>query len=168
MGLSMTKERLKIFDYSDVMYYNDVLLVVKKGNEFDYKTVKDLKGKTLGAQRGGKYGDDFEEGRKGIFQLSEDDGGVQRLKKLLAGRIDVALISPGLMGLEKTINADPALKAHRDEFVALPVPFKRDPNYLGIPKSLNMTAFIKKFNAVLNKGIQDGTIPGIIKSYSKK
>jgi putative transposase len=33
MGLSMTKERLMLFDYSDVIYYDDLVLVVIKGND---------------------------------------------------------------------------------------------------------------------------------------
>lgn len=165
IGLSMTKERLKIFDYSDVMLYNNILMVVKKGDEFTYNSVEDLQGKTLGALRGGKYGDDFERGRNGIFTLSEDGSGVQRLKKLLAGRIDVAFISPGLAGFERVVNSDSMLLSNKDNFTILSVPFKKDPNYFGIAKSLNMTSFIEKFNAAMEKGYKDGTIPRIIKSY---
>ena len=32
VGLSMTEDRLKLFDYSEVLFYDEVILIVKKGN----------------------------------------------------------------------------------------------------------------------------------------
>ena len=36
-GISKTAERLKLFDYSDPIYFDKVILVVKKGKEFRFK-----------------------------------------------------------------------------------------------------------------------------------
>jgi polar amino acid transport system substrate-binding protein len=166
IGLSMTKERLEIFDYSDVMYYDDLMLVVIKGNEFPFNTLEDLKGKRVGVRRGSSYGDDFERGKKDIFIADEDSDAIQRLKKLLIKRIDVALIGPGKAGVNKIIKSDPELLKRKDDFVLLEKPFKRDPNYLGISKTLNMKGLIQDFNKTLKKGYEDGTIQAIIDKHS--
>ncbi len=103
IGLSMNRERLKIFDYSDVMYYDDLLLVMKKGKEFPYKRVQDLRGKKVGCLRGASYGDAFEKAKSNFFEIDEDGDGKQRLLKLLGNRIDVAIIGPGRAVFESII-----------------------------------------------------------------
>ena len=64
IGLSKNLERLKIFDYSEVMYYDSLILVVLKGNEFEFNNIYDLKDKIVGVQRASSYGDEFEEAKK--------------------------------------------------------------------------------------------------------
>jgi ABC-type amino acid transport substrate-binding protein len=166
IGLSMTTERLAIFDYSDPIYYDEVIVVVRKGKEFPFETLTDLRGKTVGIGRSGTFGDEFDNAKKsGLFLVEEDSGDVSRLEKLLAGRIDCALISPGLFSLHQTIASDANLTRAKDQFTALPRPFKRDPNYLGFAKSMHMRNFLDKFNAVLKQGLENGDIRKIIDSH---
>ena len=165
IGLSMNSERLKTFDYSDVMFYDDLRLVVLKGHEFPFNNIKDLKGKIVGVQLGASYGEAFEKAKNSIFIVDGDKSGQQRLKKLLSKRIDVALISPGKMGLNSVIIQSPELLKRKDEFVILDKPFKRDPNFLGFKKTMNMEGFIQEFNKVLKKGHESGAIQKIIDNY---
>ena len=144
IGLSKNRERLKVFDYSDVMFYDDLILVVLKGNEFEYAKISDLKGKVIGVNRGGSYGDAFENGKKNLFTIDEDADQIVRLKKLLHKRFDAALIGPGKLGLEYAFQQDEELRNNRDKFVVLPVPFKRDPNYMGFAKSQNKQGVSKR------------------------
>ena len=145
-----------------------MLLVVKKGHEFPFETIEDLAGKVLGVRRGSIYGDVFERGmRELLFTVNEDGNGVQRLKKLLLDRIDVALIGPGKSGLNWIINSDSMLQASRDEFVVLPVPFAVDPNYLGFAQAMNMKEFLAEFNLIIQQGHEDGTIQAIIGKYEE-
>ena len=167
IGLSMTTERLKIFDYSDVIYYDELLLVVIKGREFPFETIDDLAGKVLGVRRGSIYGDEFDRGRRGIFSVEEDSNASQRLRKLQARRIDVAIIGPGRMGLDRVLRENSELYQHRDEFVVLEKPFARDPNYLGFAKTMKMKAFLHEFNQILQRGNENGTIQQIMDSYSR-
>lgn len=169
IGLSKTPERLTIFDYSDVIYYDDVLIVVKRGREFPFETITDLKGKVVGIGREGTFGGEFEEARQsGLFIVKEDDGPVMRLRKLLRNRIDCALISPGIYAFHQTIAQNEELQQHKDDLVVLPKPLTRDPNYLGFAKTLNMQPFLEKFNAILNRGYENGEIPQIIEQYTKE
>lgn len=166
IGLSKTAERLALFDYSDVVYYDELLLVVMKGREFPFESIDDLAGKTLGVRRGSSYGDEFERGKRDIFKVDEDANAFQRLKKLLVGRIDVALIGPGRVGLSRVLRDDSELYQHRNEFVVLEKPLGRDPNYLGFMKNLKMEAFLQEFNQILKKGNENGTIQRIMDTYS--
>ena len=167
VGLSMTTERLETFDYSDVLFYDDLVLVVLKGQEFPFETIEDLAGKRVGVRRGTSYGNDYERGQKEIFTVDEDGSAIQRLKKLRARRIDVALIGLGKTGLNHILRDDPKLLQHKNEFVVLEKPFKRDPNYLGFAKTMNMKEFLQEVNQVLHKGHGDGTIQKIINKYAE-
>ncbi|MGJ8681808.1 substrate-binding periplasmic protein, partial [Paraglaciecola sp.] len=89
IGFSKNKERLKTFDYSDVMYSEVINLVVLQGHEFHYQNISSLQGKRIGVQRGSSYGDTFEKS-KSTLTYHEDGSGEQRLLKLLNKRIDVA------------------------------------------------------------------------------
>ncbi len=168
IGLSLTPERLQVFDYSEVMYVDELILVVQKGREFPFAKIEDLRGKTIGVNRGAKYGSDFVKGiERGIFTISEDSNPVSRFKKLLLGRTDVLIIGPGRAGFDAIIKSDPELLRKRDQFVILPKPFSRDPNYLGIAKKLHKKLFLQRFNQAIKKGRSSGAFEKIIEKYSK-
>ncbi|GAK58371.1 amino acid ABC transporter substrate-binding protein, PAAT family [Candidatus Vecturithrix granuli] len=167
IGLSMTEERLKIFDYSEPVYYDEVAIVVLKGQEFPFETIEDLQGKTIGIGRGGSFGEEYEKAKQaGLFKIEEDNGPVMRLRKLLAKRMDCAFINPGEVALHYTVKQDEELLRHKEEFVVLPTPFKRDPNFLGFSKKMGMANFLQAFNAELKKAYESGAIQKIIDQYS--
>jgi len=168
VGLSKTTERLKIFDYSDVIYYDELLLVVLKGHEFPYEKIEDLAGKRVGVRRGSSYGDAYERGKQEIFTIDEDTTSVGRLYKLLAQRIDVAIIGPGKAGFNNVLRNNPALMQHKDAFVVLKKPFMVDPNYLGFAKTMHMQDFLQEFNRILHKKYKDGTVQRVIDTYMKQ
>jgi ABC-type amino acid transport substrate-binding protein len=154
MGLSKTAERLETIDYSDVMYYDDLMLVVRKGEEFSYDSIEDLRGKRVAYNTGSSYGDEFERGLKEKifepYELSTDYS--SKLRFLLIGRTDVVIIGPGLAGFNSAVRADETLLKDLDKLSVLETPFERDPNYLGFSKSLNMAEFIEEFNKALILG----------------
>lgn len=168
VGLSYNKERTEIFDYSDAMFYDVLLLIVKKGNEFEYNSIEDLRGKSLVASRGASYGDEWEHAvREKTFTLIEDNASIpNRLLFLLAERADVALVGPGLMGLNYAISQRKDLIDNRNQLSVIKKPFKVNPNYLGFSKKMKMTGFLKKFNAYLKEGYESGEFQKILDKYS--
>ena len=165
IGLSKTTARLDIYDYSDVVYYDEIIMVVLKEDVFSYKSIEDLAGKRVGARRGSFYGDEFVEGQKSVFEVSEDGNALQRFNKLLKKRIDVALIGPGKLAFEQLFKDNPELEENRDKFAIIEKPFILDANYLAFSKSMNKKEFLSDFNQVLRQGKEDGTIQTIIDSY---
>lgn len=168
VGLSWTAERQQHFDYSEPLFYDEVLVVVRQDQQLAFHGIDDLKGLRIGLGGGGSFGEEFEQARqRGLFQVDEDNGPVSRLKKLLAGRIDVALINPGLAGLRRAIVQDPELQRRASELRALPQPLKRDANHLGFHKRLAMGGFLAEFNAVIRRGYANGDIPRLLARYQQ-
>lgn len=166
VGLSMTSERRKIFDYSEPIYQDEVIMVVTRGHEFAYSSMTDLRGKRVGIGQSGSFGDAFNQAAdQGVFSVDYDVGPVYRLRKLLQGRIDVALISPGRAGFNRVVAQDQELTSRAQEFVVLDTPFLVDPNYLAFAKSLGMTEFLARFDAVVEQGKQNGEIEAIINRH---
>ncbi|WP_171013960.1 transporter substrate-binding domain-containing protein [Chitinivorax sp. B] len=166
IALSKTDERLAIFDYSDPIFIDEVIMVVRKTDVFTYRGIADLAGRKVGIGRDGSFGEEYEHAKKaGKLVIEEDNGPVQRLRKLLGGRIDVAFINPGRLAYELTVQSDPFLYAHQQKMAILATPFKHDVNYLGFAKKLNMKPFIQQFNTALRKGYQTGAIQKILVNY---
>jgi polar amino acid transport system substrate-binding protein len=163
VGLSWTLERAALFDYSDPVYVDDVVIVVRKGKEFAFKEMADLRGKRIGLGRGGSYGEAFEKAREaGVFTVDGDGGAVERLNKLALDRIDCALFNAGKAGFEETLRSDKGLDAMRSAFVVLAVPLRSDPNYLAFAKSMQMKPWLNDFNQIIKKGYGRGDIQKII------
>lgn len=163
VGLSWTQERSALFDYSEPIYMDDVVIVVRKGREFAFKELADLHGKRVGIGRGGSYGEAFEKAREAnLFIVDGDGGAMERLNKLLLDRIDCALFNAGKAGFEETLRSNRVPEAQRETLVVLPVPLRSDPNFLAFPKSMQMKPWLEQFNQVIKKGYTRGEIPKLI------
>ena len=145
IGVSLNAERAGVFDFSDPVYDDDIQIVTLKGREFGFDKLADLKGKVLGGVLGASYGEQVDTAiRDGVFKIDRDVSQVNRLNKLLAGRMDAALIGNGIEGFESVLQSDPQLVAKRGQFSVLAKPLTRDPLYLAIPKSMDYIS-IKSF-----------------------
>ena len=63
-GIYKNKERLTIYDYSDPLYEEKMVLYVKKGHAFAFSDIEDLRGKKVGLNFGWSYGDAIDSARK--------------------------------------------------------------------------------------------------------
>ncbi|GAA5175639.1 hypothetical protein GCM10025771_08340 [Niveibacterium umoris] len=152
IGVSLTSERQKLFDFSDPIYDDNINVIVLRGHEFAFRALEDLNGKKLGGQLGASYGEAFDTALQNrSLVVDRDTSQIQRLRKLLAGRIDAALIGNGHAGLDATIAADPELLRNRDRFVALERPLAIDRLYLAFPKSMQAGELLQQFNAALHR-----------------
>lgn len=162
IGLSRTAERLVLFDYSDAIYDDTINVVVRKGHEFSFSSLEDLRGKKIGVQLGASYGSTVDEAiRAGTLQVEADQTHVARLLKLLHGRLDAAFLGNGQLGLDTILGSDAELARHRDEFLILEQPLTHDPLYLGFAKSMGMQAFLADFNRALAQAQAEQRIPGL-------
>ncbi len=152
VGVSKTAERLEQFDFSDAIYFDDIQIVVKKGREFTFSQLDDLKGKTIGGVLGASYGDRVDAAIKdGLFKIDQDTGQKGRLYKLLLGRVDGAFIGNGTEGFDMVLLSEPGLQARRNELVILSTPLTRDALHLAVAKSLGKKALIERFNLALRE-----------------
>jgi len=147
-SFTKTVERTKVFDYSEPIFRNKVQLIVLKEKVFTFKTLADLKGKVIGLPLGSSFGDAFDQAaRDEIFVTEADNNQVSRIKKLLLGRIDVAVI--GTVSFNQVIASDPALYVNRRKFTFIPNAGIEDNMYLAFPKSMQMGPAIRRFNRAL-------------------
>ena len=148
-NFSWTAERAKLFDYSDPIFINRSYLLVKKGNAFPFTSLNDLRGKRIGALLGSSYGEEFDKAaEEKLFVVDYDSNEVLRLKKLLVGRFDAAIIELDTYNL--MVSSDPDLMSSKDEFAFLPKSLIDDKLYLAFPKSMHMLPALKRFNLALN------------------
>ena len=122
-----------------------------------------MKNKKIGVCRGCSFGPVFENAKKHFF-IDEDNNNNIRLVKLLKGRIDVAVISPGRYALNDIIKKNP--KFNKKQFSVLTKPLTYDANYMAFRKSMNRKSFLKNFNKALKKLKKAGVVARIIKKYS--
>lgn len=159
VGVSLNKDRARIFDFSRPLYDDDIQIVTLKGKTFPYAKLEDLKGKTIGGINGASYGDDVDKAiASGLFVVDRDVGQAGRLRKLLAGRLDAAFIGNGQAGFDSIVSSEEELRNNRAQFVVLPTPLTRDPLHLAFPKSMHKREALDRFDAALEKLRQSGEL----------
>lgn len=154
------EERTKDFAYSDYILKNQIKMIKKKGDAFEYAGLSSLKGKTVGIIRGYTYPKDFMSDKSFTREPAKDLEA--NYKKVVAGRIDLTL---------------------EDELVAKAMLFKEDPKFMDKidfvtnPVSTNelfltcgkvnpkCTTIIETFNKGLAEIKANGTYKKIMASY---
>lgn len=91
IGGQKTFEREKQFNFGDPAVHLDIVFFHLKNFNFNWETVNDLKGLTVGSRIGVKgYGDDFwEAAHTEAFHIEYTKNTIHSIRQLLAGRIDV-------------------------------------------------------------------------------
>jgi ABC-type amino acid transport substrate-binding protein len=167
IGISKTKHRSKVFDFSDTIFLDDIMLVVPKGKEFSFENLEDLQGKTIAVLRGSVFGLEYEKGLSdGIFTSIETNSPSQGFHMIREGRADAVLIGPSYAGAEMVFDSNP--KLIRDQYIILKKPFVNDPNYIAFAKTLNRKSQIEEINGFIKLGWDSGDFDKIIKSYLSK
>ncbi|MGG5870736.1 substrate-binding periplasmic protein [Pseudomonas peli] len=164
IGLSISEERLTLFDFSEPIFTEHIVLVVQKGREFPYENITDLKDKLIGATIGTSYGTAYDEavanGTLTIVGFNDTRSGLGMLQR---ERIDAILLGSSV-DIRRLAQSWPGLQP--DAFTTLPVPFKSDSKHMGIAKALKMGWFLEQFNQCLKNGHDTGIFAPIIYQYS--
>lgn len=151
IGFSKTSEREKTWHYSVPMYFDELVFVTTKDKWFQFDGLHSLNGRSVAIKLGASYGDDFEQARRdNLLSVVETTDRKGQLQMLMYGRVDTVLMSPGRVALESTLAENTFLMEHRNDYVLLDKPFKLDPNFLGVPKSLGKTAVLAKIDKALD------------------
>lgn len=92
-ALPKSADRLRELHFSDPASSNTLWLVTRSDATFPFRSMADLRGKTIGAVRGYSYSDEFERGRNTLFKVDEDIASrATRLQRLLLKRVDALLL----------------------------------------------------------------------------
>lgn len=162
-GVFKTPDREKVFLFSEPVGVDEVIIVTARGKEFSFDKPEDLKGKRIGFQDGASYGNFFVEAQK-HFQGDPDSNPRQRLQKLLAGRLDAAMINPGEAALAYHMKA---LGEPMDKVAVLSKRVAVEPNYIVVARSQAEAAapILAKINSALQAMAADGALEKIMDGY---
>jgi len=151
LGVSYTAERADWLDFSLPLAQDELRLAVRRDRRLDFRSLADLRGLRIGMARGVTGGAAFDAAAAaGEFQLVRDWNAGQRLRALLAGRLDAAVMGSGRWGLEQVVRSTPELAGRRDELTLIERPLLRDALHLAFPKAMRAAALIGRFNAALS------------------
>lgn len=164
IGLSMSQERLTLFDFSEPIFIERIVLLVKQGREFPYERIADLRGRLIGASIGTSYGTAFDEavadGTLTLVGFNDTRSGLAMLQR---ERIDAILLGSSV-DVARLVESSADLRG--SAFATLPVPFKTDSKHMGIAKSLKMGWFLERFDQCLGRGHAAGTFEPIVYRYT--
>lgn len=165
IGLSKSKDREAVFDFSqEPLFYDDLVLVVRSGKEFPFETVADLKGKKIGVARGGQYGEVFNQAVKDkVFEPIAGYTMGSQIAMVTLDRLDAVLVSMGPLGLEEALKGDYA--KYRDKVVVLPRLFARVANHLAFAKGMKKADYLAEVDRAIAAGNKSGELPEIINNY---
>ena len=162
-GMYLTEERAKVFDFSKALWSEEIVLATRKGQEFPFEKMADLKGKRISLQRGTRPGTEFERALKNeVFVAVPNNSPVERIGILMHGKIDAAIFNPGI--------ASVAWNARQAGFPMSNISVLKKPlaikaKHIGILKSLHKTQLMEKINAAIDTLNERGVIQNIITRY---
>jgi polar amino acid transport system substrate-binding protein len=155
-GIYRNAERIKLFDYSEPIFEERLLLYVQQDKPFAFAQVGDLHGKRIGVIRGWSYTDDFDQAvREGRILAQEGSSDEANLRKLASGRLDAVVVIE-LAG--QRLLQLPGM----EHLTALPQALSINPTFLVFAKQADQRELLQRFNQVLRDMRQDGSLQRLV------
>lgn len=166
-GVWMHKqEREKDFYYSDPVLNEKFVFFHLKSSSFDWNSLDDLKGLSIGGGNDYSYGADFDKAiESGDISIQRVPNKLQNWRKLFLGRILIypEEINVGYSSLNQLFHVSKASHVTHH-----PKPLLNNLSYLLLPKSSDRSqALMKKFNARLKAFREDGRYDRYFKLFQE-
>jgi polar amino acid transport system substrate-binding protein len=156
VGIRKNSVRLTLFDFSDKLYDEVIVVYVAKGKAFPFTGAAALEGRVVGVIRGWTYGEEFDSAVKaGRIKTEEVSGDRQNFEMLAAGRVDAILVNRE--SAEMMVSSG----AFKDKVEALSMPLLTLPSFLAFSKTAQKADLIARFNASLAAMHGDGSFDRI-------
>lgn len=173
-GIYKTKEREQVFTFSEPVYSDYVYLVTRCDDAFSFKTIADLKGKTIGMSPGASAGEEFDR-EVGVSIKPEYNSSSMagQFSKLYQKRVDAFLyfeFSSDIERIQKDINLlyakqfDDYKVKKKDIFCIAPQPLDNQENYFAISKKLDR-AILDDIDKVLLNARRNGDLTRIFTGH---
>ncbi len=148
VNFSRTEKRKLEFDFSEPLFKNAVELTVLKQRAAEFRSARDFQGKIFGLPQGASFSGGFDQAVEDkIYTIDPDASPVIRVKKLLIGRIDVAIL--GQSYIAHAAKSDPFIQENQNQLAIVTYPLITDWEYLAFPKSMHMQPALRRFNKAL-------------------
>lgn len=177
-GVSKTKERLKVLNYSELLYEDGVWLVTRCDATFPFKTLEDLKGKTIGVVRGASSGEEFDAQANKLFRVEDDTGATQgRFTKLAQKRMDALVfykanstpekLSEELNRLYTPTRSTNTKLQGKPLFCVLPQTITTTSIHIGLAKTQDQS-LMQRINQAILAGRKSGSLQKMISTEQDK
>ncbi|MDX1367080.1 transporter substrate-binding domain-containing protein [Pseudomonas sp.] len=155
-GIYKTSRRMALYDYSQPIFEEKLIVFVHRDKAFRFTQVDDLYGKRIGVIRGWSYTEALDEAiRDGSIQVTESSSDKANFKMLASGRLD-AVIAIELAG-QRIIQQ---LQMH--QVLALAPPLSINPTYLVFAKQARQQALLQRFDQILLEMRADGSLDKLV------
>ena len=155
-GIYKTSRRLELYDYSQPIFEEKLIVYVHRDKAFRFTQVSDLYGKRIGVIRGWSYTEALDEAiRDGRIKVTESSSDKANFKMLASGRLD-AVIAIELAG-QGIIQQ---LQMHQVQ--ALAPPLSINPTYLVFAKQARQQALLQRFDQILLEMRADGSFDKLV------
>ena len=155
-GIYKTSRRLELYDYSQPIFEEKLIVYVHQDKAFRFTQVSDLHGKRIGVIRGWSYTEELDEAiRDGRIKVTESSSDKANFKMLASGRLD-AVIAIELAG-QRIIQQ---LQMH--QVLALEPPLSINPTYLVFAKQARQQALLQRFDQILLEMRADGSLDRLV------
>lgn len=173
-GFSRSRERLRLYHFSQPVVVERIWGVTYGSPKPKYKSVEDLRGKVVSTGRGFSHGMEFDQASNVIFTVQEDSSStVARFKKLMAKRSDL-MVWP-VRGYEhaKEVEAyinrtvlqdsnDPELLGKHFDVTDRPLFY--DTTHFASAKG-RYQDIIAKIDKAIVRGNKNGSLPAVLRGY---
>ena len=156
-----SEARNQYLDYSEPYLESDIRFVEKKGKDFKFESLADLKGVMVGTVQDYAYDEDFNQSRD-IIKIPERNL-IQNLLKLTQGRIDLTLDDE--LVLQYEINRYMPNTMSEIEF--LPKPLAVRGIHIGVSReNPDHAKIVANFNKAIQEMKKDGTFDTIVATHN--
>ncbi len=161
-GLYKNEKRLKSFSFSDPIETETLGVYVRRGAGFPFHRLSDLRGKTVGLNRGWSYGDAIDDARAaGLFSVEESADDRADFEKLMAGKVDCIFAEQ--MSASEIIRQ----QQYGEKVERLAEPAAVNAVYVAFAKGDARAAGLEGFNAALRKMKQDGSYGAMLEAFTR-
>jgi polar amino acid transport system substrate-binding protein len=159
-GIYKNDARMSLYDYSDPLFVERLMVYVKTGKRFPFTQFSDLQGKIIGLNRGWSYGEEFDAAR-GNYHLTvaEGNSNVENFRKLVAGRIDCLIADQ--------VAASQIIQQQQleEQVEQLNHAAAANAAYIVFAKPLKQQSVLEQFNRALAEMKRDGSYGKIIHDF---
>ena len=162
-GIYKNTDREQVFDFSQPIFEENLVVFVRKGSAFPFNTLSDLKDHKVGLVYGWSYGSSIDKARKeDIFAVEESNNNAVNFKKLIRGRVDCIIVDR----LAGAVLIEEMQLANKIEMLSVPASINQ--TYLVFSKSYNQKKLMNRFNNALASMQKDGSYKRLVRDFFKK
>lgn len=162
IGIYKNAERLRVYDYTEPIFYVNIYAYTLKTNLRNFSNMTDLQYKSVGIISGWSYGDEFDKARnRGELFAEVNYSDELNFQKLKLGRIDCLLaVEESGDAILQSLNLENTIARQTQPLFSHPV-------YIVFNKKSNKMELIGKIDNYLIQKKEDGTFNQLVKKITK-